>query len=386
MAMSRDNEVIIIGGGIGGLCAAIALRQAGFEARVYERTQEMGEIGAGISLWANAVKALNKIGLDEAVLAVSVPGKRGEIRTWNGKMLSDIESARLVKQYGAAHIAVHRADLQAVLLKALGEGALTLGAKCTGFEQSASGVRAWFEGGREVQGRGLIGADGLNSIVRAQLFGPEAPRYSGYTSWRGVTKFESELFPVGLGVEAWGRGQRFGITHISEGRVYWFATKNAPAKGQDKPGTVKQKLLSMFKGWQAPIEAIIEATAEEAILRTDIQDRKPRLRWTEGRVTLLGDAAHPMTPNLGQGACQAIEDAVVLAECLRQESDLEAALQQYEKRRIPRTGKVVRQARQLGQIGQLENPLLCWGRNKVMKFTPNSLAAKQLGWIVGYDV
>jgi 2-polyprenyl-6-methoxyphenol hydroxylase-like FAD-dependent oxidoreductase len=176
------------------------------------------------------------------------------------------------------------------------------------------------------------------------------------------------------------------MTHISQGRVYWFATKNTAAKGQDKPGTVKQKLLNMFKGWQAPIEAVIETTAEEAILRTDIQDRKPRPRWGEGRVTLLGDAAHPMTPNLGQGACQAIEDAVVLAECLRQESEIEAALQLYETRRIPRTYKVVRQARQIGWIGQQENPLICWARNQMMKLTPRSLQVKQLEWIVGYDI
>ncbi len=385
MNLHSGRSAIIIGGGIGGLCAAIALNQVGIKARVFERASEMGEIGAGISLWANAIKALQKIGLDEAVLAVSALGTVGEFRTGQGQLLSEIASAELVKNYGAAHIAIHRADLQAVLLQALGEGVLELGAKCTGFEQTAQGVKACFADGREAQADILIGADGLRSAIRGQLWGETKPVYAGYTAWRGVTKFESALFPLGVGTEYWGQGQRFGLTHIGRGRVYWFAAKNAPQGGQDKPEGRQSELLEYYRDWAKPIEAVIAATDESAILRNDIYDRPPLKQWSQGRVTLLGDAAHPMTPNLGQGACQAIEDAVVLADCLRQAPEIAPALRLYDQRRSARTAKVTRQARQIGRIGQLQNPLICRARNFFLKKLPPQIQLKQMVWIVGYE-
>ena len=386
MQSSVNERAIIIGGGIGGLCAAIALRQAGIETTVFERASRMVEIGAGLSLWANAMRVFDKLGLGQAVRDVSVPGTLGEIRTWRGELLSEIKSAKLVRKYGAAHIALHRADLQAVLLRALGGENVQLGARCTGFKQDRAGVTAFFADGRQARGRVLVGADGIHSVIRAQLTSKNDPVYAGYIAWRGVTPFEDEALPLGLGIEMWGKGRRFGVTHISQGRVYWFATKNARKDEQDGPAGRKGELLQLFRGWHQPVAAIIEATGEAAILRNDIVEHRSLRRWGKGRVTMLGDAAHAMTPNLGQGACQAIEDALVLARCLSGEDDVASALRHYEAQRIPRTTAVAWQSRLTGRFSQVENPLACRLRNTLTKTTPAFIQLKQLEWIVGYEV
>jgi 2-polyprenyl-6-methoxyphenol hydroxylase-like FAD-dependent oxidoreductase len=175
--------------------------------------------------------------------------------------------------------------------------------------------------------------------------------------------------------ESWGHGERFGIVDIGFGQIYWFAVATAAPGGSD--GDVRRELLSRFAGWHEPVRAIIEATPAAQILRTDISDRRPIHRWHEGRVVLLGDAAHPMTPNLGQGAGQAIEDAVVLGRCLANADEPGAALGQYERLRIARANSIVRGSRALGAVGQLRNPVAVWLRNTAMRLTPASLALAQ---------
>jgi 2-polyprenyl-6-methoxyphenol hydroxylase-like FAD-dependent oxidoreductase len=386
MSARTGREVIIIGGGIGGLCAALALRQAGIEATVYEQAHELGEVGAGITLWANALTALKAIDLADAVRAVSAPGMRAEIRRWDGTLLSGISYRESERNDGAAYVAVHRADLQAILLTALGPDAVHLGARCIGFAQDHDAVQARFSDGREVHGAALIGADGIHSMVRAHLHGEHKPRYAGYTTWRGVAPVTPPLLPVGVMVETWGHGQRFGLTHIGGGRVYWFATRNTVAGEADAAGGRKAELLARFQGWHAPIEAVIASTESSAILRNDIYDRQPLRRWGEGRVTLLGDAAHPMTPNLGQGACQAIEDAVVLAACVRNGAPIATALRDYEAHRIARTTAVVRRSRLMGWYGQRERPFARWLRDTSMKHTPRVVQRKQLETVVRFSV
>jgi len=167
--------------------------------------------------------------------------------------------------------------------------------------------------------------------------------------------------------------------------VYWFATRNIPeGRGDGKMGR-KGEVLDLFRGWHEPIEALIKTTEESAILRNDIYDQKPLHHWGEGRITLLGDAAHPMTPNMGQGACQAIEDAIVLAACLRNASDLEAALRAYEEERIKRTAAIVKRSWTIGRVAQWENLLACSIRNALLKRTPSGVLLKQLGWVVEYE-
>jgi 2-polyprenyl-6-methoxyphenol hydroxylase-like FAD-dependent oxidoreductase len=383
-------KVMVAGAGIGGLSAAIALRRAGFEVAVFERTAEFQEVGAGLLLAANAQKALGKLGLAEAVARLGTPASAGQIRSWYGEVLASLPAAELEKKVGAASAAVHRADLQALLVREVGEGPLRLGTEVEGFEQDTSGVTVFLAGGEEERADILVGADGLRSKTRAALFGPEKPLYAGYTAWRAVVEPKAELLPWGRGFESWGKGTRFGCAHIGEERVYWFATANAPEGAKDgKPGSPagpKAALLRLFKGWHRPIRQLIEETDEDAILRTDIYDREPLgERWGEGRVTLLGDAAHPMTPNLGQGACQAIEDAVVLARCLREGGATADALRRYERLRSDRVAMVVRRSRRVGMVSQVENPLLCRLRDRALSMIPQKAQLKQLEEVVGYE-
>jgi 2-polyprenyl-6-methoxyphenol hydroxylase-like FAD-dependent oxidoreductase len=380
-------KAIVIGAGIGGLSAAIALRRAGVEALVFERTRELKELGAGLSLTANATKALNGLGLTDALRGLGIPIGVAEIRAWRGEILSRIPTWQLDEKVGARSAAVHRADLQGALLRELGDEAVRLGAACRGFEQEGEGVRAFFDDGTEERADLLVGADGLRSTIRRGLLGDGNPRYAGYTAWRAVVAPEDELVPAGEAWEVWGRGVRFICTQIGQGRVYWAVSKNAPEGEHDvSTGAAKDALLELCAGWLEPVEELIAATEKAAILRTDIYDRDPvRKRWGKGRVTLLGDAAHPMTPDLGQGACQAIEDAVALVECLEERENIEAALELYEARRTRRTAALVRGSRRVGRIAQLQNPLACCLRDAALRAFPSRLQMKQLEAVMGYN-
>jgi 2-polyprenyl-6-methoxyphenol hydroxylase-like FAD-dependent oxidoreductase len=377
--MNRNPKALIVGAGIGGLTAAIALRQAGIEATVYERADELKELGAGIALSSNAMKVLSKLGLADRVAAHGVPLASGAIKTWQGAVI--LQAAEETGQF--INVCVHRADLQRVLLEALGEEALRLSYECVGFEQRRGGVAARFANGDEVEGDCLVGADGLHSVTRASIHGPERPRYAGYTAWRGVTLFQTELATS----ESWGPGRRFGIVPIGGGRVYWFATKNAPEGEPEQPERRKQELLELFKGWHPPIEGIIQATEPGVILRHDLYDRKPlRQPWGEGHVTLLGDAAHPTTPNLGQGAGQAIEDALVLAQHLRGATEIASALRQYEAARRPRTAYITNLSWSIGKMAQLENPLACRVRNTALRAVPFRIQRRQLEKVLQFEM
>ncbi|HEX2914697.1 MAG TPA: FAD-dependent monooxygenase [Chloroflexia bacterium] len=239
---------------------------------------------------------------------------------------------------------------------------------------------------QEVEGELLVGADGINSVIRSQLFGASAPRYAGYRAWRGVVKYEDRRIAPGRGLECWRQGNRCGIIPISQGRIYWFATRNAPDnKLTTNSDGYKAELLREFQKWLWPVEEIIVGTPDEAILCNNIYDRPPLREWSKGNVTLLGDAAHPMTPNFGQGACQASEDAVQLATCLKAGQEIAASLKLYERLRVARTTAIVKQSRLMGWVGQWENPYGCRARNQVFKFTPASLQLKPLEKMIGYQ-
>jgi 2-polyprenyl-6-methoxyphenol hydroxylase-like FAD-dependent oxidoreductase len=372
-----NEDILIAGGGIGGLTAAIALRRAGFQVQVHERAPEIREVGAGITLQANAILALRRIGLDRTVMAAGRPIGTASIRRWDGTLLSGTDFREIEALLGAPSVAIHRATLQKILLEALGPGVLHAGSEVAGYEAGPDGVEVRLGDGRRIGGAALIGADGIHSAVRARLLGDGDPLYAGYVSWRGVTPENFHPAPREVS-ESWGPGRRFGIVPIEKGRVYWFATLNTPPGGRDEPGRSRAILLRLFKGWHPPIQALLEATPEEAILRNDILHRMPVRTWGEGRITLLGDAAHPMTPNLGQGAGQAIEDALVLAECLRGELDLPAALRRYEARRIPRANGFVLGSLRLGRLAQWENGLARGLRDRLIGWTPEAVAKRQL--------
>ncbi len=352
-------HVSIIGGGIGGLAAAAALQRQGIQVTVFERNPELREIGAGLTLWANGVQVLRHLGLADTLAAVSARLTHFECWSWRGKRLGSMRLDILEQKVGATNIGIHRADLLRLLAGEVSRESVHVNAHCVGFRSEQGNVISHFADGQQHPTDLLVGSDGLHSVIREQLLGQEPPRYSGYTCWRGVAVFEGQLVSSGTSSETWGRGLRFGMLPIGNGRVFWYATLNCPAGGQDRAGERKSRLLRLFGGWREPIGRLIEATDEEAILRNDIYDRRPVRHWGSGRVTLLGDAAHPPTPNLGQGACQALEDALVLAGCLAEQREPVAALRVYEARRMKRSAAIIEQSYLFGKIGQWEHPLLC---------------------------
>jgi 2-polyprenyl-6-methoxyphenol hydroxylase-like FAD-dependent oxidoreductase len=237
--------------------------------------------------------------------------------------------------------------------------------------------------GRQVHGDALIGADGIRSAVRGQLFPEAVPRSAGQTTWRGVVRF---VPPSGASFwgESWGAGARFGLLPIAGDRVYWFAVRNAAA-GLSDPAGPRAELLRLFGRWHAPIPELIATTDEAALLHNDIFDLAPLPTWTRGRVTLLGDAAHATTPNLGQGGCQAIEDATVLARALRSAASVEAALRAYEDERIARANMITELSRRLGIMGNWTHPAACWLRDTLAAATPRWARMRMLRPIIGYE-
>ena len=380
-----SKRVIVLGGGIGGLCTAISLRQTGVDVVVYEQAEVSSQVGAGLTIWANAIKPLRELGLADAVIEAGSKIERGQIRTADGRVLSRSETGELERLFGEPTVAIHRADLHEILLSALPAGTVRLGAKCTGFEQEADGVSVRFAGAPPDRAELVVGADGIHSAVRRQLFPEVGLRYSGYTAWRGVVATRDEA-ALGVTSESWGRGSRFGIVRVDKERVYWFATANAPAGISLTAAERKSFLRQRFRGWHHPVELLLESTPAEEILQNDIYDLKPMGRWGEGRVILLGDAAHPTTPNMGQGACMAIESSLVLARCLSQEGDLPRALRRYETARMSRTAWITDQSWKIGRIGQWENPLACGVRDFLLRITPAGVTRKALEKAAGYEL
>src|SRR5579859_1303108 len=381
MQSRKRLTAIVIGGGIGGITAAIALRQAGIDATVYERAPELGEVGSGLPLFSNALKALQKLGLGDKIEALGEHANTLNLSTWRGEVLLDATNEKHLRRLGTVATVVHRAELLALLVDTLGMENVHLGVECTGFSQDESGICAYFASGLQARGDVLVGADGIHSTVRTQLYGIIKPAYVGYTCWRGVAHIERS----GMERYVWGKGYQFGIAPMSRGRAYWFAQKYAPEGEHDKAGGRKQELLDLFHDWHDPVPAVIEATRDSVILRNDVYELPHLKRWSDGRVTLLGDAAHAMTPNLGQGGCLAIEDALVLASCLSGEENVTVALKQYEARRIKRTRNVARLAHFMGGAVQIENNLLAGTRNAVIKRVPASFVVKPMMWIFDYE-
>jgi 2-polyprenyl-6-methoxyphenol hydroxylase-like FAD-dependent oxidoreductase len=374
-------KIVIIGGGIGGLTAAVALARKGLAAEVYEQAPALEEAGAGVGLWPNAMAALEPIGLSGKVARLAAKVARQGIRRPDGVWLMCFPEELMVERWGAAMTLVHRAELQQLLAAELAPSAIHLGAHCTGIEDGDRAVTARFADERDVPADVLIGADGVHSAVRAALFGPARLRYRGYITVRGVTAAGSIPLPSD-GAETWGRGARFGLGPTGGDRIIWWATWNTAAGGKDDVETTA-RLRELFGAWHDPIPAVIEATPKTAMIRKDIYDRWPTRTWSRGRVALLGDAIHPMTSDLGQGACQAIVDATTLATCLAASRDSRAALREYQRRRWRNAAFNTLMARTVGTMGQWDGRITCTARNSLTQAVPLSLQLRQFDLLLG---
>ncbi len=372
-------DALVIGGGIAGLAATLALRQAGIEAVVCERVTALREVGAGISLWPNATRVLGRLGVLGCLEARAGAIRAVSVKTPAGRTLLRVRAGG----YGAPALCAHRADLLGALRAALPESAVRLGKTFVGAEDDGDRVRACFADGSAAEAEILVGAHGLRSRVRAALFGDDPPIYRGYTIWRGIGPLPPSLGP-GAAFETWGDGRRFGLFDTGGGRAYWYATHNRPEGENDAgPEARKAELLRLFGRWHAPVPEAVETTPAGAILRDDAYDRPPTQPWHRGRIVLVGDAAHPMTPNLGQGGCMAIEDAPALARCLAEAPAPEAAFAAFERARYRRTAWIARQSLWAGWIGQLGGRA-ARARNAVGRTYPSLLFERVFAWPFRY--
>lgn len=364
-------KAIIIGGGIGGLAAAVALRRKGHEAHVYEAAPAIEPVGKGIWVPTNAMQVLERLGLADAIYAAGWPLERIEIRTRTGALLMDVDVLKVRARYGHPTVSIHRAALVDVLAGALPSGTLHLGKRLASFEQTAQGVVARFADGDEVRGDLIIGADGIRSVLREQLFPGVRLRYGGQTCYRGIAEIELPVDLATICREVWGGDSRMGYSAIGRRQVYWFAPVSAPADSRLlPPAELHDELLDRYARFPAPILDILRGTSPAEIIRTDLYEIEALDRWWQGRAVLLGDAAHAMTPNLGQGGAQAIEDAYILADCLAAGSNLEQAFEAYGRCRRSRVRWIAQTARRLGQAAHFSSPVLRWLRDLAMRATP----------------
>jgi 2-polyprenyl-6-methoxyphenol hydroxylase-like FAD-dependent oxidoreductase len=374
-------KIAIIGGGIGGLTTALALRHFGFEAEVFEQAPELLDVGAAIAMWPNALRVLLKLGVGEKVIAHA--GVIERIR-WQHRSGKSLNQTRLPTKAVPA-VALHRADLQNVLLQALPGNSIHLGHDFTGCQHEHDAIRINFTSQTPVHCDVVIGADGLHSQLRDQLVGDKAPSYRGYMVWRGIAGRAPKGLDRATAIEIHGRGQRFGIGPVGNGRVGWWASANEKHPGRRAAATEKETLLKLFGDWGAPVCELISATPTEAILRNQALDRASTQSWGLGPMTLLGDAIHPTTPNLGQGGCLAVEDAAVLARCLAKENNPAQAFRAYEKCRYFRTAAIADGSRLYGNIGQWESRLGSWARGVMLSIVTEVVTRQLLELVFDYD-
>lgn len=368
----RIRRVIVAGGGIGGLCTAIALRAQGREVVVCERAPEPRLGGSGLVLSPNGMRAIAALDTDlyhdvQAAGAVYGPEHLSRFMTARGGTLAQVSFATSKDTWGEPIMGILRSRLHEVLLRHATKAGATIrtGTAVTSYVDGDGAVTAALADGSSAEGDLLVGADGLRSAVRAVLLGDGEPTYRGFSAVRGVGPA-----PVDdpHGFIAYGRGLVLFCASVVGGEAYWVASITAPEgiwPGKDTQ-TAHRDLLARLDRWQPATAALVAESDPASLLVTDIHDRDPVSGWHAGRVVLLGDAAHPMVYTVGQGANTTLEDAVVLAHRLRVAPTVSEALTAYSAERAPRLAKMVRQSRMMGVIGQTSNPVGAWARNRMM--------------------
>lgn len=342
-----ELKAVIIGAGMAGLSAGIALRQSGYEVEIYEKTSKLRPAGAGISLWSNGIKILNRLGLGEEVAAIGGQMNRMEYRSHKDEVLNHVNLMSLVEQVGQRPYPVSRTDLQQMMLDAFGEADVRMGMRCVEVKQDADSATAIFEDGSTATGDVVIGADGIHSVVRTYLMGKKIePRYAGYVNWNGIVDASPDLAESDVWVIYVGEGKRASMMPIGGDRFYFFFGCPKPLGTKVEPKDIRAELYETFAGWAQPVQNLITKLDPEQVNRLEISDIDPLPNLVKGRIALVGDSGHATTPTLGQGGCQAMEDAEVLCRYLITTNlSVEDALKRYEAERKERVAQLVLKAR-----------------------------------------
>jgi len=374
--MGHKKQIAIIGGGIAALTFARCLTTQEYDIHLFEKKEYFEEVGAAISIFPNALCVMDELRLFKEILDSSGQIRTVYLKTSKGKILSESQPK---SDYPV--ICIHRAELHGILFKNI-DAKLYNNYCLKKISYLDNGqISIEFENGENKIVDAVVGADGTNSEVRKHIINDGLPIFRGYNIWRGVVKTN---FEIGYGSETYGKGQRVGIVPIKDGVYGWWATSNENYMQDDSPEGTKEKLSRLFGDWHFPIPELIENT--KTILKNSITDRKPHKGWTKGNVTLLGDAAHPTTPNLGQGGCMAIEGAYILARSIQKYGLTDKSFERYEELQFPRSENIVNESLKFGRMGQLTNPILGGLRNFAMWAIPPWVTIKMISKYFSYRV
>jgi 2-polyprenyl-6-methoxyphenol hydroxylase-like FAD-dependent oxidoreductase len=361
-------KILINGGGIAGLTCAIALQKLGIETVVYESTPEIKPVGAGLVIQSNAIKALEYLGIEDKIIDAANPINQIAIIDEKANVIKKQKPSSINRELFAG-LAIHRHTLHQILKSYLPEDLLFTSKKATSFLNKDGKVILQFEDGTNVEGDFLISADGINSNIRLQLLPDSKPRYAGYICWRSV--IDNSDLKISEATETWGSKGRFGIVPINENKIYWYATISSNQFDVKINHYNLKNIKEHFSDYHSTVHEILEKSSNEKLIKNPIFDIKPLNQFAFNKVLLIGDAAHATTPNLGQGACQAIEDVMVLHQEIASGKDVESAFKSFEKRRTEKAKYIINTSRKLGSIAQIENKFLASLRNIVFKLTPD---------------
>jgi len=367
--MADLERVIVVGGGVGGLTVALALKQAGIPVEVHEKYPHPAGRATGFTLWSYAIRHLQDLGLDDPT-RIGSPIEFTEIHDQAGDLIEEMPVGEVSRKLGAPSCDVNRRELQLVAMEVLGEGLVHMGSECVGVEQDGRTATALLAGGGRAEGSLVIGADGAHSVTRAEVAPDAKLDYSGFSGWGGVLDgFEHELLKPGRHVEIWARGSKGGVADLGNGSARWYVTRRAPA-GAGREPIDKRRILEHIDGWFELLRAAVEAADPDSIVSTETWDMEPIETWLDRRLVLLGDSAHLTTPFASMGACMTIDDAVNLVSHLTSDASLEDALAAYQSDRKKRDEEVVRKARRMGRLQQLHSPLISWLRDEAFEHMP----------------
>ncbi|GGG80750.1 hypothetical protein GCM10007415_11550 [Parapedobacter pyrenivorans] len=381
--MTLASEYAIVGGGVAGISTAIALAGLKKDFLVFEQAPVLKGIGAGFGLAANAMQAFEYLGLRQEVEEIGFYTDTYEVLDHKGRALIAPDAQSLSARYNQKNLTVHRADLHRYLQEKLPPESIQLGKRLRRFERAGDGIALHFEDGTMYRCRYLIVADGVNSIARQQLVPGSKPRYSGYTCWRAT--ITNGAIGLQRGSETWGPDGRFGMTPLVDDRIYWYACVNASPNSNVYRNYSVQDLLRNFGGYHHPIPEILSSTKDEDLIWNDIIDIKPLSRFAYDNILLIGDAAHATTPNMGQGACQALEDVAVLTDEMKRTSLVEQAFKNFERRRLKRTKYITDTSWRIGRAAQYTHPLVIGIRNSLLRIMPAAWAQGTLKKLLEVD-